>query len=97
MRKVSKKQAKLNREMDKIKRNLSPYCCLCGRAAVDPAHLLPRSLYPEYYTEEWNVVPMCREHHAQYDNNREFRKNCAALVNVVCQHDENAANRYFGL
>ena len=58
MRKISKKQAKLNREVDRIKRNLSPYCCICGRESVDPAHLLPRSTYPEYYTEEWNIVPM---------------------------------------
>ena len=66
MKRVSSKQAKLNREMDKIKRNLSPHCCLCGCPAVDPAHLLPRSLYPEYYIEEWNVVPMCRNHHDLY-------------------------------
>lgn len=97
MKRVSNKQAKLNREMDKIKRNLSPYCCLCGRTDVDPVHLLPRSLYPEYYTEEWNVVPMCRYHHNLYDGNRNFRRSCTELVNIVCQHDELAANRYFGL
>lgn len=97
MKKVSKSQAKRNREMNKIKRNLSPYCCLCGCIAVDPAHLLPRSLYPEYYTEEWNVVPMCRYHHRMYDNNRDFRRNCTELVEIVRSHDECAANRYFGL
>lgn len=97
MRKVSNKQAKLNREMNKIKRDLSPYCRLCGRPAVDPAHLLPRSLYPEYYTKEWNVVPMCRDHHNLYDGNRDFRRSCTELVNIVRQHDELAANRYFGL
>lgn len=83
--------------MDKIKRSLSPYCCLCGRPAVDPAHLLPRSEYPEYYTEEWNVVPMCRDHHNLYDGNREFRRSCTKLVEIVRSHDERAANRYFGL
>lgn len=97
MRKVSNKQAKLNREMNKIKRDLSPYCRLCGRPAVDPAHLLPRSLYPEYYTKEWNVVPMCRDHHNLYDGNRDFLRSCTELVNIVRQHDELAANRYFGL
>ena len=97
MKRVSSKQAKLNREMDKIKRNLSPHCCLCGRPAVDPAHLLPRSLYPEYYIEEWNVVPMCRNHHDLYDGNREFRRRCTEVVNIVRLHDEQAANRYFGL
>lgn len=83
--------------MDKIKHNLSPYCCLCGRPAVDPAHLLSRLIYPEYYTEEWNVVPMCREHHNLYDTNREFRRGCTELVNIVRRHDEQAANRYFDL
>lgn len=97
MKKVSKSQSGRNREMDKIKRNLSPYCCLCGRPAVDPAHLLPRSTFPEYYTEEWNVVPMCREHHNLYDDNIEFRRNCTDLVNIVRSHDECAANRHFKL
>lgn len=97
MKKVSKVQSKRNREMDKIKRNLPPYCCLCGRIAVDPAHLLPRSLYPEYYTKEWNVVPMCREHHELYDGDKKFRRSCTELVNTVRQHDEMAANRYFDL
>lgn len=97
MKKVSKSQSGRNREMDKIKRNLSPYCCLCGRPAVDPAHLLPRSTFPEYYTEEWNVVPMCREHHNLYDDNIEFRRNCTELLNIVRSHDECAANRYFKL
>ncbi len=97
MRKISKKQAKLNREVDRIKRNLSPYCCICGRESVDPAHLLPRSTYPEYYTEEWNIVPMCREHHNLYDGNLEFRKTCTDLIEIVRQHDEQAANRHFKL
>lgn len=97
MKQISKCQAKRNREMTKIKQNLSPYCCLCGRLAVDPAHLLPRSLYPEYYTEEWNIVPMCREHHQLYDGDREFRRSCTQLVNIVRERDKLAANRYFGL
>lgn len=94
---VSKTQAKKNHEVDKIKRTLSPYCCLCGAPAVDPAHLLPRSTYPEYYSESWNIVPMCRKHHDLYDSNRAFRRKCKVLVERVRQHDENAANRYFGL
>lgn len=97
MKKISKSQARKNRKMDKIKHSLPSYCCLCGRPAVDPAHLLPRSEYPEYYTEEWNVVSMCRDHHNLYDGSREFRRSCTELVNTVRLHDERAANRYFGL
>lgn len=94
---ISKSQSKRNREMDRIKRSLSPYCCICGHPAVDPARLLPRSTFPEYYIEEWNVVPMCREHHNLFDGNVEFRRSCTELVNIVRSHDECAANRHFKL
>ncbi len=97
MKKVSKTQSNKNKEIDKIKKRLSPYCCICGKIATDPAHLLPRSTFPEYYTEKWNIVPMCREHHNRYDNEIEFRRSCKNLINIVRQHDELAANRYFDL
>lgn len=92
---VSKSQAKKNRSVDKVKQSLSPYCCICGAPAVDPAHLLPRSTYPEHYYESWNIAPMCREHHDLFDASREFRKSCTELVEQVRQHDEKAANRHF--
>ena len=94
---VSKKQAKINREIAKINRSLSPYCCICGTHAVDPAHLLPKSIFPQYYTEPWNIVPMCREHHDLYDGNRDYRRSRTELVEIVLQHDVEAANLYFGL
>ena len=97
MRKVSKKQSILNRAVAKIKASKSDRCIICGRPYVDAAHLLPKSMYPEYYTEEWNIVPMCREHHTRYDNNRSFRRSCTELYEIVKAHDECAANRYFGL
>lgn len=97
MKKVSKQQAKKNREIAKIKKSLSPYCCICGACAADPAHLLPRSMFPEYYTEPWNIVPMCRKHHNLYDGNREYRRSRTELVAIVLQHDMQAANLYFGL
>lgn len=95
LKRTSKKQDELNRKMNYIKRNLPERCCICGREAVDPAHLLPRSTYPEYYTEQWNVVPMCREHHNLYDNDLEFRQKQTKLFNIVLEHDECAAHRYF--
>lgn len=97
MRSVSKKQGAKNRDVERVKRGKPDRCVLCGRPHTDAAHLLPRSLYPEYYTEEWNIVPMCREHHTRYDNNRSFRRSCTELVEIVKAHDECAANRYFGL
>ena len=97
MKRVSNKQAARNREVAKIKASKPDKCVICGRNRTDAAHLLPRSLYPEYYTKEWNIVPMCREHHTRYDNNRTFRRSCTELYEIVKAHDECAANRYFGL
>ena len=68
MKKVSKKQSILNRAVAKIKASKADRCMICGRPYTDAAHLLPRSLYPEYYTEEWNIVPLCREHHTEVDH-----------------------------
>lgn len=97
MRKVSKKQSILNRAVAKIKASKSDRCMICGRPYVDAAHLLPKSVWPEYYTEEWNIVPLCREHHTRYDNSRSFRQTCTELYNIVKAHDEHAAFRYFGI
>jgi hypothetical protein len=97
MRQISKTQMKRNRELAKIKKELSPYCFICGQTASDGAHLLPRSMYPEYYTEKWNVIPLCRICHNLYDNNLTFRKKQTKLIKIVKCHDSLAANRYFKL
>jgi predicted restriction endonuclease len=97
MKRVSKRQAALNRAVARIKDVKCDRCVICGRPYVDAAHLLPRSMYPEYYTEEWNIVPMCREHHTRYDNNKAFRQTCTELYDIVKAHDECAAFRYFGM
>lgn len=95
MRQVSKKQAARLRKFNRVKRELSGVCCICGQVAVDAAHLLPRSLYPEYYTETWNIVPMCRDCHRSYDDDKAFRKKQSELKRIVAEHDELAANRHF--
>lgn len=97
MRKVSSKQSIRNREVVKIKANLPNFYCLCGQRPVDAAHLLPKSEYPEHYTKEWNIVPLCRSCHDRYDSNREFRRKQKKLVEIVKEHDPLAANRYFDL
>lgn len=97
MKKVSNKQAIRNRQVAIIKANLPNFCCLCGKIPVDAAHLLPKSEYPEYYTKEWNIAPLCRSCHEKYDSDREFRREQKKLVEIVKKHDILAANRYFGL
>ena len=97
MKKISTNQARLNRAVAKIKASKTGGCVLCGNPYVDAAHLLPKSVWPEYYTEEWNIVPLCREHHTRYDNSRSFRQTCTEIYNIVKAHDEQAAFRYFGM
>lgn len=97
MKRISTKQAKRNREVARIKSGKPDRCMICGRPFVDAAHLLPKSVWPEYYTAEWNIVPLCREHHVRFDNSKSFRKSCTELYEIVKAHDECAANRHFGI
>lgn len=59
MKQISTKQAQRNREIAKIKENLPSYCVICGKPAVDAAHLVPKSMYPEHYTNPLNIVGLC--------------------------------------
>ena len=86
MKQVSSKQAQRNREVAKIKQSLSPFCVICGKPAVDAAHLNPQ-----------NIVGLCRECHNRYDNNLAFRQRQKRLIERVKSFDECAANRYFRL
>lgn len=95
MKQISTKQSKRLREFNAIKRKLSGQCIICGNGAVDGAHLLPRSLFPEYYTEEWNIVPMCRCCHNRYDNDLSFRQRQTKLYNRIKENDPQAAYKYF--
>lgn len=97
MKQISNKQAQRNREIAKIKQNLPSFCAICGRQAVDAAHLVPKSIYPEHYTNPLNIVGLCRECHNRYDNNLSFRQRQKRLIDRVKSFDECAANRYFRL
>lgn len=97
MKQVSSKQAQRNREVAKIKQSLSPFCAICGKPAVDAAHLIPKSMYPEHYTNPQNIVGLCRKCHNRYDNNLAFRQRQKRLIERVKSFDECAANRYFRL
>lgn len=97
MKNVSRKQARINAELAKIKSSLTKRCVICGREANDLSHILPRSLYPEYQTDPRNLQILCRECHVRFDNDREFRKRQIRIVEQAKQIDECAVNRYFGL
>ena len=100
MKQVSQKQSRKNAILYKIKSLLPKRCHLCGRSGNDLAHTLPKSIFPEYYCEEWNLKIFCRECHNEYDGNREFRSKqnnlfVTALANVK-KEDSGRVLRYFG-
>lgn len=97
MKQISSKQAQRNREVARIKENLPSYCVICGKFAVDAAHLVPKSMYPEHYTNPLNIVGLCRECHNKYDNDLSFRRKQKRLIERVKSFDACAANRYFRL
>lgn len=99
MKRVSKSQAEKNRRIAEVKKSLPKVCIICGQpCAGDAAHLLPKSIFPQYYTEPKNIVRMCRSCHNLYDNNKDFR---AGMLNIIIKVKEFAKSeeifRYFGV
>lgn len=98
MRKKSKKQILKDRTIGEIKKNLPPICEIGGKHTQgDAAHLLPKSVWPEHYTNPLNIVLLCRECHNQYDSSMNFRKLQKKLYERVKSFDERGAYRYFGI
>jgi 5-methylcytosine-specific restriction endonuclease McrA len=95
MRKTSSKQAAKNRINSKFKSTLEPICFICGCFGCDLAHLLPKSLYPEHYTNENNLVIMCRNCHNKHDNDLNFRQKQVKIYNKICEFDIIGAAKYF--
>lgn len=82
-----------------IKKSLPEFCAICGIPCKgDAAHLLPKSTYPQYYTEPKNIVRLCRDCHNRYDNDKAFRAERLNLLNKVREfatHEE--IFRYYGI
>lgn len=100
MRQVSKKQAKKNSILAKIKRNLPKRCHISGLPGDDLAHVIPKSIFPEYYCEEWNLIILNRDVHNEYDGDRDFRRKQTDLYERafknVKEEDKGRVMRYFG-
>lgn len=99
MKQVSDKQAKRNRELQKIKQALiekyGVNCMICRiNNATDLMHLLPKSIYPEYYTSPWNFVLGCRSCHDLFDSSAAFRRK-TGFYDHIKNHDPQAAWKYF--
>lgn len=96
MKQVSRKQSEINRKLAKIKSELmGGMCPICRtKKGTDLMHLLPRSTFPEYQTEEWNLILGCRSCHVKFDADKEFRKN-SKMGEHIKEIDELAYNRHY--
>lgn len=100
MRAVSKKQAQRNREVARIKESLPERCFFCGcyLSDGDAAHLLPKSIYPQYYTEPLNIVRACRTCHMVYDDSVWYRSQCEEAIEQAGKFATiHEIRRHFGL
>lgn len=102
MRQISKRQQSKNLTLSKIKKSLideSGYVCrICGNYGNDLMHLLPKSIFPEYYTESRNLIIGCRSCHDLFDNDLSFRKQQTSLISQCREYAlECDVNRYFDL
>ena len=98
MRKVSTKQAAKNREVARIKATKPDICVFCGVFCgnADLAHLLPKSVFPQYYTEEQNLWKAHRFCHTKFDDNRAFRSEQKHIIEIVKQFAKpEEINQYF--
>jgi len=99
MKQVSTKQAAKNRELARIKKELieqnGERCMICRmNNGTDLMHILPKSIWPEHYTAEWNFVIGCRSCHDIFDSSAAFRRK-TGLYKHVAKYDPQGAYRYF--
>ena len=92
---ISKKQASRNRKLAKIKATREKRCVICKKLGDDLAHLLPKSLFPEHYTNPLNLVILCRRCHKRFDDDIVFRRKQKGLYEQIKRFDEQGAYRYF--
>ena len=95
IRQISRKQARKSRELTKIKSKMEKKCAICKREGDDLAHLLPKSLFPEHYTNPLNLAILCRRCHKRYDDDIVFRRKQKRLYEQIKSFDEMGAYRYF--
>ena len=98
MKCISSKQSKINRTLSQIKTDLAQgnKLCRCCHSSLgtDLAHLLPRSTFPEYQTERWNLTLLCRKCHVKFDDDKYFRRNTKLGLHIK-DIDNLAYNRYY--
>jgi len=99
MRNISKKQSAKNAQIAKIKKELLEkhgyMCMICRKEkGTDLMHILPKSLFPEHYTANWNLIIGCRSCHEIFDSSASFRRK-TGLYERVKNYEPQGAWRYF--
>lgn len=102
MKTISDKQRKKNQAIAKIKAKLieetGNVCRICGGYGNDTMHLMPKSMFPEYYLEPRNLIIGCRSCHNSFDNVISFRRAQTSLISQCREFAfENQINHYFKL
>ncbi len=58
----------------KSKTQWSNQCVICLSKQVDGAHIYPAGSFPKLADVKYNIVPLCREHHQEFDELNWHRK-----------------------
>ena len=102
MKQVSAKQARRNAELSRIKAEKPNTCIFCQLPCMQTdalCHLLPKSVYPQYYTEPKNLWKGHFACHERYDNGtKEYLATLKHIVALVLRFaNECEIHRYFGI
>lgn len=62
-------------------------CVICLREPVDGAHIYPAGAFPALADSKYNIVPMCREHHTEFDN-LNWKRKINWLQELTCKPAE---------
>lgn len=98
MKRYSKAQQQKNTLVHKAKNEKENICIVCKNycESGDPMHLLPKSTFPQYYTEPLNIWRGHRECHKRYDDNKSFRSSLNHIIDIVSKFaTKEEINRYF--
>jgi hypothetical protein len=101
MKKRSDKQKLKDAEIARIKKELieeNGYRCELSRTyseKLDLCHILPKSIFPEFYLCKWNMFLAKREWHNEFDNRLEYRQLQIHLFTRAFEHAPVESKRYF--
>ena len=64
---------KMSNTLEKILEKYGDQCQLCGNKARIVHHIFPYKDFPQYMTEEWNLIPLCSHCHGLIETSKAAR------------------------